>query len=1003
MEMACREDPRTDEELYEEVSPEIQRFVVLAGLGSVALHLVGTLLPISAVLIIAALISILGAIVDTVRYQELNAVRLLRWLLLPPLVAIGFIAIPVFLENRLFTGSIFLVVSLFFIFAFQDKAHPIGFYWEWLFTAPHLRPETRLSRRNIIRRSHKKKWRLLIIEWAVAVTSLIFIVVVLPTLVSPLSALVVLVVFAFVLNRLNPVKTWRLARPVLARYLAYGANASGAPGVWVPKIGIRERHRGLAGIVFLFYVAISIGTFVYLPLDAAAAGGTNKTHAGLEHIRTTIGSSFSQLRRTRSLGLGSSEEPSPQTLLQGFFYWVFLPIGCSLLIPPLLVLGLFRSSLVWCKRLSREVEQLDRDGRTMWQCYVDRIRESQHCTIDPFGNQVWESHHLFLGLEPTLKFPVLVDKRILGEHCYMVGQTGSGKTSLGIMPLLIQLIRGHNLSEWRGVWHQVHDLVEDFARNCEQVIANIRESAESDETENKEPSPAEAVIDVLRNYFEPKFSRKDEGYNALLRFFCEELETVLAGSIDQQETAEAALNRLLKFCEKRRAELLTNPRPPEVLRMIHSGETKSPPVPVVIIDLKGDPALFHTARIEAERRGQKFLYFTLEQGKSTFLFNPFQGFDSAHRSLIQLCNLFLDALSLNHGDAYGRSYYSRQARMLLFDALEDEKQPRTFPDLFKVIKELSGRDKYRDAYELLSTIHALQQYPQLITSEEQTVNEQDKNVIHMPRVIDEAQVIYFWLPAAIESISVREVGKLALFCLLSAAIDRQREGKSPRQTYLFIDEFQRIAGENLKIILEQARSFGISAILANQTLSDLKMADWDLRPTIRTNTRLQLYFSVTDPVEVQMLSEMSGEELIRSKSWTTSTGQMGWAWNRQIQQSHSHGWKEEFKNRLTVNDIARISDHPLEMIAFISRGDGYTQFGGLPFPVRSDWPISAQEYAERKSAPWPRDGVVLNSPDRSPRDRDKEANRQLRSDVRELIQDAFMREIRQARQDEMLE
>lgn len=138
----------------------------------------------------------------------------------------------------------------------------------------------------------------------------------------------------------------------------------------------------------------------------------------------------------------------------------------------------------------------------------------------------------------------------------------------------------------------------------------------------------------------------------------------------------------------------------------------------------------------------------------------------------------------------------------------------------------------------------------------------------MPELIEHRQVAYFWLPAALESISVREIGKLALFCLLTAAIDRQRTTGQRRQVYLVIDEFQRLAGENFKVILEQARSFGLSTILANQTQSDLKTHDIDLTPTVRTNTRTKLYFAVTDPDEVRTLSNASGDEVALIQSYT---------------------------------------------------------------------------------------------------------------------------------------
>ena len=427
---------------------------------------------------------------------------------------------------------------------------------------------------------------------------------------------------------------------------------------------------------------------------------------------------------------------------------------------------------------------------------------------DPLGGVIREAEHLFLGVEPCAQIPVLLDRKILNEHCYIVGETGSGKTSMGIMPLLIQLIRGYN------------------------------------------SRPANSLID--RGLPEHRKSKEEQ-------------------QIDQ--------------------------------------------IPLVILDLKGDPILFHTVMAEAAERGQDFRFFTPEQGMQSHYFNPFLSLQSESRSLMQLCQILMESLSLAHGEGYGRSYYTRRSRDLLHTALRREPPPQSFEELYPIILDLSRRREFRESFELVSTIHALTEYPMLAALRHLRKPEQ---AIHMPSVLEKRQIVYFWLPAAIESISVREIGKLAMFSLLTAAIDRQRARKEPRQAYLVIDEFQRLAGENFKVILEQARSYGISAILANQTQSDLNLASVDLRPTIRTNTRVKMYFSVTDPKEIRDLSEISGHEVALMKSQSETTGSQG--------AMKTQGWAESIKPRLTTNDILRVSDHPQAFILQVSRGSGYTQF-----------------------------------------------------------------------------
>ena len=370
--------------------------------------------------------------------------------------------------------------------------------------------------------------------------------------------------------------------------------------------------------------------------------------------------------------------------------------------------------------------------------------------------------------------------------------------------------------------------------------------------------------------------------------------------------------------------------------------------PMLILDLKGDEAMFSCVRDEARRSKREFLFFTPEKGKASHRFNPFLSMESKNRSPIQLCQLILDALSLNHGEGYGKSYFSSQSRTLLLDAINHPSRPRSFPELHKTLLKLCEEGDYQEGFELLATIQTLTQYPQLVVTPEYEVK-LPHQIIHMPQVLERNQIVYFWLPSAVESVSTREIGKLGLFSLLSAAIDRDRARMSRRQTYVFIDEFQRIAGENFNVLLEQARSFGLALILANQSQSALNTPAGDLRPAVRSNTRVKMYFSVSDQEDVKLLSETSGEEvqLLRNHSNSVSSSNNG------SSSSSTVGFSETMKPRLTTADIRRISDHPRDFVLHISRGSGYSQFYGLPFPVRTEWPMSKERYMRYKESLWP--------------------------------------------------
>lgn len=450
-------------------------------------------------------------------------------------------------------------------------------------------------------------------------------------------------------------------------------------------------------------------------------------------------------------------------------------------------------------------------ARTPWECAVTRVRESEAEFEGPDGETIREKEHLFLGIEPNANYPVLLDQKLLGEHTYIVGDSGSGKTSLGIMPMVMQLMR--------------------------------------DGTD-----------------------------------------------------------------------------------------------PIVIIDLKGDTALYNMVRNEAESRRRKFLFFTPEYQKASHYFNPFENFERSSRTLSSFATLFLDALSLNHGEGYGRGYFTARNRQLLFSVLKANPNVKNFEELYNLLT--ADKNAKEDVFELVATMQMLSDYKKLNTPWEDVPEDQ---VIHMARLLEQREIAYFFLPAAIESISVREIGKLALFSLMSAAIARQREGKEPRQVYVVIDEFQRLAGENFSILLEQARSFGISLILANQTISDLNTHSKDLRPSIRTNTRAKMFFSVTEPEELSGLSSLSGQALMETRSRGTTRG------SRSLlpQHSESESFSEQLVPRLSPQTIQLISDHPHDFLLLVSRGRGLTQFGGLPVHVRTSWPISFDEYNRLRTQPWP--------------------------------------------------
>jgi hypothetical protein len=102
---------------------------------------------------------------------------------------------------------------------------------------------------------------------------------------------------------------------------------------------------------------------------------------------------------------------------------------------------------------------------------------------------------------------------------------------------------------------------------------------------------------------------------------------------------------------------------------------------VVIIDLKGDKALFESCRREAARTGKRrFRWISNEVGKSTFSFNPFLQSHNSMLSVEQMTQELLQGMSLDYGIKYGAGYFTAMNEIVLNNVLK-ETGARSFAEL----------------------------------------------------------------------------------------------------------------------------------------------------------------------------------------------------------------------------------------------------------------------------------------------------------------------------------
>ena len=431
------------------------------------------------------------------------------------------------------------------------------------------------------------------------------------------------------------------------------------------------------------------------------------------------------------------------------------------------------------------------------------------------------------------------------------------------------------------------------------------------------------------------------------------------------------------------------------------------PSSTVIIDLKGDMALFETARLEAERAGLPFKWFTNVSGLSSFVFNPLAQGHWGKLTANQKSQGLAQALSLEYGEGYGRGHFSALSEGVITRTFERFPEIQSFTQLrkrwatraaFEVIGDL---EDWKESKHLLSLIGKLAQIEPLnVLPEDPTIpNEEQPQIpwrhrIDMDDVFDRSQVVFFSLASLLEPTTVSPVAKLAVMALLQASALRSSQKKN--QVYVFIDEFQRILSENISVMMEQARSMKIAFILSNQTLSQLDQRALQLSEIIESCTAFKQVFRASDLPTLQRLEAQSGMAIERRIRWkqgiladsdidsmldpnlapvASTQGPVEMSWSRQTVVAGNRAFssgrgtasaasepdlasrmievQENVVAKFSRNEILQISSQPMMSLVKFTEDSGFVQYGGQYVGLACEYPMPWLAYKERSGAVWP--------------------------------------------------
>jgi hypothetical protein len=158
-----------------------------------------------------------------------------------------------------------------------------------------------------------------------------------------------------------------------------------------------------------------------------------------------------------------------------------------------------------------------------------------------------------------------------------------------------------------------------------------------------------------------------------------------------------------------------------------------------------------------------------------------------------------------------------------------------------------------------------------------------KSSFNLRQIMDQKKILLISLDKGKLKGSSDLLGSLLMAKIQMAAFSRSGMPPAKRTPfYLYIDEFQDFANDSFSVILSEARKYGLSLIMAHQTLSQIST---ELRSMILGNAGIQVYFRINRH-DAQLLAkeafEYSGYELKKVSLHGSSYWSLGEEWERHI-------------------------------------------------------------------------------------------------------------------------
>lgn len=222
----------------------------------------------------------------------------------------------------------------------------------------------------------------------------------------------------------------------------------------------------------------------------------------------------------------------------------------------------------------------------------------------------------------------------------------------------------------------------------------------------------------------------------------------------------------------------------------------------------------------------------------------------------------------------------------------------------------------------------------------------NKSSFNIREIMDQKKILLVKLDKGKLKDAADLLGSLLMAKIQIAAFSRSDISKTQRiPFYLYIDEFQNFASDSFAVILSEARKYGLSIIMAHQTLSQISE---ELKSLILGNTGIQVFFRVNRH-DAQLLAkeafEYSGYEV---KTMSMSGGAKYWSlgeeWEHHTEELQNLAHRVCYVKHKIAGGLIPVSTAEIEpaweVLGMVE--DNYSEFL-KSYPFGKNYLISRQE------------------------------------------------------------